>query len=68
MGCDRSYLLTHPETELTPEQAAAYESWIARRCRNEPVQYITGEQEFFGLKLGVTPAVLIPRPETEHLV
>ncbi|MBV8115783.1 MAG: peptide chain release factor N(5)-glutamine methyltransferase [Silvibacterium sp.] len=68
MGCDRAYLLTHPEAELTPEQAAAYENWIARRSRNEPVQYITGEQEFFGLKLGVTPAVLIPRPETEHLV
>jgi release factor glutamine methyltransferase len=68
MGCDRTYLLTHPDAQLTPEQAAAYESWIARRSRNEPVQYILGEQEFFGLKFRVTPAVLIPRPETEHLV
>jgi release factor glutamine methyltransferase len=68
VGCDRTYLLTHPVAELTPKQAAAYESWIARRARNEPVQYITGEQEFYGLKFCVTPDVLIPRPETEHLV
>jgi release factor glutamine methyltransferase len=53
---------------LTAEQARAYERLIARRLRNEPIQYITGEQEFFGLALRVTPAVLIPRPETEHLV
>jgi len=65
---DRVYLLTHPETLLTPEQAAVYEEWIARRMRHEPVQYITGEQEFFGLTFRVTPNVLIPRPETEHLV
>jgi release factor glutamine methyltransferase len=68
IGCDRAYLLSHPETELTAEQAAVYEGWLARRARNEPVQYIVGEQEFFGLKFRVTPDVLIPRPETEHLV
>ena len=68
IGRDRVYLLTHPETLLTPEQEAVYEEWIARRMRHEPVQYITGEQEFFGLKFRVTPDVLIPRPETEHLV
>ena len=45
-----------------------YDAAIARRLTNEPIQYITGEQEFYGLTLRVTPAVLIPRPETEHLV
>ena len=68
LGCDRAYLLTHPETRLTPGQADTYEDWLARRARHEPLQYIIGEQEFFGLKLRVTPDVLIPRPETEHLV
>lgn len=47
---------------------AAYEAAIARRVANEPIQYIIGQQEFFGFALRVTPAVLIPRPETEHLV
>jgi release factor glutamine methyltransferase len=68
IGRDRAYLLTHPEMQLTTEQAAQYEDWLARRARHEPVQYIIGEQEFFGLKFRVTPDVLIPRPETEHLV
>lgn len=68
IGCDRAYLLTHPQTELTPEQSASYGRWLARRARNEPVQYIIGEQEFYGLKFRVTPNVLIPRPETEHLL
>lgn len=65
---DRAWLLTHPDAELTPEQTQQYESFIGRRARHEPVQYILGEQEFFGLAMRVTPAVLIPRPETEHLV
>lgn len=68
LGRDRAWLLTHSENELTPEQATQYETWIERRARQEPVQYIVGEQEFFGLAMRVTPAVLIPRPETEHLV
>jgi release factor glutamine methyltransferase len=68
LGCDRAFLLTHPETLLTPEQNVLYQGWIDRRARHEPVQYIIGEQEFFGLKFCVTPDVLIPRPETEHLV
>lgn len=65
---DRAFLLTHPDTELTPEQAAQYSEWLQRRAAYEPIQYILGEQEFFGLSFAVTPDVLIPRPETEHLV
>jgi release factor glutamine methyltransferase len=65
---DRAFLLTHPDTELTPAQQSTYEQWLARRAHHEPVQYIIGEQEFYGLTLRVTPDVLIPRPETEHLV
>lgn len=67
-GKDRAFLLTHPDAQLTPEQQAAYEASLARRERHEPIQYITGEQEFYGLALRVTPDVLIPRPGTEHLV
>ena len=64
----RSQIYAAPDRVLTPEQNAAYELAIERRLHHEPIQYITGEQEFFGLPLQVTPAVLIPRPETEHLV
>jgi release factor glutamine methyltransferase len=65
---DRAWLLTHGDAGLTAEQAERFHSWVARRARHEPVQYIVGEQEFYGLAFRVTPAVLIPRPETEHLV
>ena len=68
LGRDRVHILTYPDAQLTPEQAAIYEAWLARRLRHEPVQYIVGEQEFYGLKFRVTRDVLIPRPETEHLV
>lgn len=68
LGRDRAWLLTHPDAVLAPEDLARYEGWVARRQRQEPVQYIVSEQEFWGLRLKVTPAVLIPRPETEHLV
>ena len=64
----RAQLLANPERELTPLQQSVYQQSIARRLRHEPVQYITGQQEFYGLTLRVTPAVLIPRPETELLV
>jgi release factor glutamine methyltransferase len=64
----RTSLIAHPDHELSPSQRTAYENSVARRLRHEPVQYITGQQEFYGLTLKVTPAVLIPRPETEHLV
>jgi release factor glutamine methyltransferase len=60
--------MTHADAELTAEQISKFEGWVARRVRQEPVQYILGETEFYGLALRVTPDVLIPRPETEHLV
>jgi release factor glutamine methyltransferase len=65
---DRVWLLAHPETELTEQQRVAYEGLVTRRAAHEPIQYILGEQEFYGLRFAVSPAVLIPRPETEHLV
>jgi release factor glutamine methyltransferase len=64
----RVTLLAHPDRELTPGEQAVYEDTITRRLHHEPIQYITGQQEFYGLLLNVTPAVLVPRPETEHLV
>jgi release factor glutamine methyltransferase len=64
----RAALLAHPHRELTSHEHALYQRSLARRLRHEPIQYITGQQEFYGLPLHVTPAVLIPRPETEHLV
>jgi release factor glutamine methyltransferase len=67
-GTTRAEMIAGPERVLTAEQMRAYEGMIARRLANEPIQYITGEQEFYGLALRVTPAVLIPRPETELLV
>src|SRR6185312_5224240 len=67
-GHERAFLLTHPDAELTAEQQSTYEQWLDRRAKHEPVQYILGEQEVYGLTLRVTPDVLIPRPETEHLV
>jgi release factor glutamine methyltransferase len=68
LAIPRATLHAEPDRPLTPEQQTAYESLILRRLTNEPIQYITGEQEFYGLALHVNPAVLIPRPETEHLV
>jgi release factor glutamine methyltransferase len=68
LAISRAAMLTDPDRSLTAEQATAYEALLLRRLNNEPIQYITGEQEFYGLALKVTPAVLIPRPETEHLV
>jgi release factor glutamine methyltransferase len=68
LGCDRTALLTHPERILSQAESDQFESFLTRRLASEPMQYITGSQEFFGLLFEVTPAVLIPRPETEHLV
>ena len=68
LGVNRAYLYAHPERELTAEEQARYDKVIAQRAAGVPSQYITGHQEFWGLDLVVSPAVLIPRPETEHLV
>jgi release factor glutamine methyltransferase len=64
----RAELLTHPDRELTERQMQHYSAAIARRARQEPVQHIIGTQEFFGRSFIVNRLVLIPRPETEHLV
>ncbi|HET7871756.1 MAG TPA: HemK/PrmC family methyltransferase [Terriglobales bacterium] len=68
LGRERSYLYAHPEYELTVEEQTQYEEIITQRAEGCPTQYITGHQEFWGLDLMVSPAVLIPRPETEHVV
>lgn len=68
LSCDRTYLIVHFNQALTEAQTALYETLIARRAKGEPLQYITGHQEFFGLDFLVTPAVLIPRPETELII
>ena len=68
LNCDRAYLFTYPERELSDDELARYDEAIARRCKGEPAQYITGHQEFWGRDFIVSPAVLIPRPETEHLI
>ncbi len=68
LGCDQTDLLTHPERLLSVEELKQFDRLVARRLASEPMQYLTGAQEFFGLRFEVSPAVLIPRPETEHLV
>ena len=68
LGRDRAWLLAHPEAVLSPAHLLAFEKLLARRAAHEPLQYLTGQQEFFGLTLKVSSAVLIPRPETELLV
>ena len=65
---DRAYLYAHPERELTAEEENRYGEVLGQRATGIPSQYITGHQEFWGLDFVVSPAVLIPRPETEHLV
>src|SRR6202795_2090896 len=68
LDCDRAYLYAHPERELTANETQRYDEALARRATGVPAQYITGHQVFCGLDLIVSPAVLIPRPETEHVV
>ena len=65
---DRSWLLTHGDDPLPPALAQAYTAGCARRAQGEPLAYVIGHQEFHGLRLQVTPDVLVPRPDTETLV
>jgi release factor glutamine methyltransferase len=64
----RAWLLAHDDAQLTEPQAAAWHALLARRVAGEPLAYLTGEREFHGLPLQVSPAVLVPRPDTETLV
>jgi release factor glutamine methyltransferase len=68
LGVSRAHLYAHPQRELTPEEDTRYDEVLGQRAAGMPSQYITGHQEFWGLDFVVSPAVLIPRPETEHLV
>lgn len=65
---DRTFLITHGDECLAPAEVSLYREFVERRAVGEPLQYITGQQEFYGLAFEVTPDVLIPRPETELLV
>ena len=63
-----AWLIAHGYETLSARATAAFRAWVERRRAGEPIQYITGEAEFYGLSFRVNRAVLIPRPETEHLV
>ncbi|MVZ11138.1 HemK family protein methyltransferase, partial [Enterobacteriaceae bacterium 8376wG6] len=67
-GKARTFLMAFGETLLTPPQQQQLETLLARRERGEPVAYLVGEREFWSLPLSVSPATLIPRPDTECLV
>jgi release factor glutamine methyltransferase len=68
LHCERVYLLAHPEETLSSPTLATYRQVVERRRSGEPIQYITEQQEFYGLPFLVRSGVLIPRPETEHLI
>ena len=68
LGRDRAFLYAHPEFVLDADQNARFSQLVERRAAGTPVQYLTGRQEFWGLEFEVNPSVLIPRPETEHVV
>ena len=68
LSLERADLLARPETPLAPAQSATLEGLLARRERREPLAYLLGRREFHGLDFRVTPAVMVPRPETETLV
>jgi release factor glutamine methyltransferase len=65
---DRAWLYAHPEEQLDTQDLDVYLSLISRRSHGEPTQHLTGKQEFWSLEFEVTPDVLIPRPETEHVI
>src|SRR5207244_1291218 len=68
LGRDSTWLYAHAEEQVSCVDADRFFALIARRARGEPTQHLTGQQEFWGLQLEVTPDVLIPRPETEHVI
>src|SRR5712691_8277388 len=68
LGRDRTWLYAHPEEHVSTADTERYFALIARRANGEPAQHLTGKQEFWGLEFEVTPDVLIPRPETEHVI
>jgi release factor glutamine methyltransferase len=68
LGQNKAWLLAHLDDEFPEDQAKRFVEFFERRYTGEPIQYITGECEFYGLPFRVTRDVLIPRPETEHLV
>jgi release factor glutamine methyltransferase len=68
LGRDRTWVYSHPEEAISSADADRFFALICRRAAGEPTQHLTGKQEFWGLEFEVTPDVLIPRPETEHLI
>jgi len=68
LGRDRAWMYAHVEEPFDAAKSEEFFALIARRAAGEPTQYLTGKQEFWGLEFGVTAAVLIPRPETEHVM
>ena len=68
LGVGKAAVLAHPERELGVETVARYRALVARRAAREPLAYVLGRREFYGRSFAVTPAVLVPRPETELLV
>lgn len=68
LGRDRTWIYSHPEEEISAANTERYLALVRRRAAGEPTQHLTGKQEFWGLELEVTLDVLIPRPETEHVI
>lgn len=68
LNADRAHVIAHPERVLTTAQASAYAALVRRRADGEPVAYLLGYRAFYDRVFRVSPAVLVPRPETEHLV
>ncbi|MHB8474598.1 MAG: peptide chain release factor N(5)-glutamine methyltransferase [Gammaproteobacteria bacterium] len=68
LGRERTWLYSHPEEQISEGDADRFSKLLARRATGEPTQHLTGKQEFWGLEFEVTPEVLIPRPETEHVI
>jgi release factor glutamine methyltransferase len=68
LGRDRTWIYAHPEEEISASDVERYSALVGRRAAGEPTQHLTGKQEFWGLEFEVTQDVLIPRPETEHVI